>query len=110
MVLAQSNPKVATEIPAENFIELLLSGTWTDLNKASSLLSYMTQGRSPELLAQLRRRAVLDRLIEIARWHTGHVEAARYILGRIARIDEERLVRLVTAGKVEVILNGLQDR
>jgi HEAT repeats len=66
MALAQSNPKVATEIPAGGFIELLLSGTWTDLNKASSLLSSMTRGRSPELLAHLCRGEVLDRLIEMA--------------------------------------------
>jgi hypothetical protein len=110
MVLAESDPKVATEIPARGFVELLLSGIWTDLNKASSLLSYMTRSRDPEILARLRRGEVLDRLIEIARWRTGRAEAARYILGRIAGIDEERLVQLVTAGKVEEILNGLQDR
>lgn len=110
LVLAESSPKVAAEIPAPGFIELLLSGTWTDLNKASALLSSMTRSRNASVPAQLRRGEVKERLIEIARWRTGHAEAARYILGRIAGIEEGRLEQLVTAGKVEEIINELQGK
>lgn len=62
------------------------------------------------MLAQLRRRDVRERLIEMARWRTGHAEAARRILGRVAGIDEKRLVRLVAAGEVEAIIKSLSAR
>jgi hypothetical protein len=110
LVLADSNPNAATQIPADNFVELLLSGTWTDLNKASNLLSTMTLGRSPDILAKLGRGEVLERLIEIARWRSDHAYAARSILCRIAGIDEARIDQLVKAGEVDVITNALPDR
>ena len=107
IVLAESNPKLAREIPAEGFIEMLLSGTWTDLNKSSGLLDSITKGRGAKVMAQLRRREVLDRLIEMARWRS-HGDAAKYILGRVAGIDESRLGQLVRTGQAEVIINELQ--
>ncbi|HET9532669.1 MAG TPA: hypothetical protein VFQ92_20110, partial [Blastocatellia bacterium] len=110
LVLVESNPNLARDIPAEDFIELLLSRTWTDLNKASNLLSSLTRDRNPRLLAQLRKAEVRERLIEMARWRTDHAEAARYILGRMAGVAEERLQQLVTAGEVEAILNRLRDK
>ena len=108
MVLVESNPKLAKEIPAGDFAELLLSGSWTDLNKASFLLAAITKSRNPEVLLQLGSKDVLQRLVEIAHWRTGHAEAAQYILGRIAGIDEEKLIQLVTARNVESIINRLQ--
>jgi hypothetical protein len=110
VVLANSNLKRATEIPAEGFIELMLSGTWTDVNKASSLLSVLTQARSADLLEKLRRKEVLERLIEIARWRTSHANAARSILGRLGGIDEERLGKFVAAGEVDTIINSLKGK
>jgi len=107
IVLAKSSPKVASGIPATSFIELLLSGTWTDLNKASNLLNLISKRRNKEILAQLRRREVLERLIEIARWRS-HGEPARYILGRVAGIDESRLEQLVVTKQVEVIIAALR--
>ncbi len=104
MVLAGSNTKVAAQIPASHFVEMLLSGIWTDLNKSSVLLSAITKNRDSDLLRQLRRKEVVDRLIEMARWRTGHEQAAQYILGRLAGIDEEQLGQLVNAGKVEAII------
>ena len=109
IVLAESSRKVARKIPAAGFIEQMLSGTWTDLNKASNLLDSITKSRDPKVLAQLRRREVLARLIEIARWRS-HGEPARYILGRIAGIAESRLKQLVETGRVEVIINELQGK
>jgi hypothetical protein len=109
IVLAESNPNIASEIPAEDFIEMLLSGTWTDINKTGGLLDSITRGRDAKVLAQLRRPEVLDRLIEIARWRS-HGESARYILGRIAGIGESRLSQLVTNGQVEDIINELRGK
>lgn len=108
-VLAASDSRLAQDLPAEGFVELLLSGTWTDLNKASSLLSSITSKRSPRLFARLRQAEVLERLIETARWRTGHETAARMILGRLAGIDEQRLAQLVAAGEVQDILDALQS-
>jgi hypothetical protein len=109
IVLAESSPKVAMKIRAVGFIELLLSGTWTDLNKAGGLLNAITKSRDAKALAELRKREVLDRLIEIARWRS-HGESARYILGRIAGIEEDRLKQLVKTGKVEEIISELQGK
>jgi len=110
VVLAESNPRVAAQIPSESYVDLLLSGDWTDLNKVSWLLSAITRSRNTEALTQLRGRETLERLIEMARWRTGHAYDARTILGRIAGIDERRLQQLVLAGQVEVIINSLQDK
>jgi hypothetical protein len=108
IVLAKSGSKVAEEIPATDFIELLLSGTWTDLNKASSLLDPLTKSRNAKVLAQLQKREVRERLIEMARWRVGHAEPARYILGRIAGIDESRLKQLVASKQVDEIIDAVR--
>jgi hypothetical protein len=107
-VLAQSDPKVAARIPAEQFIAMLNSGSWTDRNKAGFLLDELSMRRKPELLSRLRSQA-LDSLIEMARWRSrGHAGTAQILLGRIAGIEETRLQQLVEAGEVEQILNALK--
>lgn len=83
LVLAKSSPKVAMKIPVASFIEQLLSGTWTDLNKASALLDFITKSSKGKILVALRQKEVRDRLIEMARWRTGHGEPARSILARM---------------------------
>jgi hypothetical protein len=108
IVLAKSGSQVAQEIPAEGFIELLLSGTWSDLNKASSLLDPLTKSRNAKILAQLKKREVKERLIEMARWRVGHAEPARYILGRIGGIDESRLKQLVASKQVDEIIDAVR--
>jgi hypothetical protein len=106
-VLVQSNPKLAAEIPPDFFIDMLLSGQWTDLNKAGMLLCAMTVDRANEkALALLRRSDVRERLIELARWRTGHAEDARYLLGRSSGIPEERLKQLFKAGNSEEIVKA----
>lgn len=107
-VLAESGPKVADRIPAEGFVAMLSSGSWTDRNKAGFLLTELSKGRPPRLLNQLRSQ-VLDSLIEMARWHSrGHADFARILLGRIAGIEEARLQQLVDAGQVDQIILPLQ--
>jgi hypothetical protein len=106
-VLLGSNPQLAKQIPPDSFIEMLLSGTWTDANKASFLISELTRSRDPKLLARLRKTEVLARLFEMARWRTEHANTARAILGRIAGIEETRLQRLLANGQVDVIVNAI---
>lgn len=107
-VLAQSSPKVADRIPAEGFVAMLSSGSWTDRNKAGFLLTELSQRRPPRLLNQLRLQAV-DSLIEMARWRSrGHADFARILLGRIAGIEETRLQQLLDAGQIDQIIQSLQ--
>jgi hypothetical protein len=109
-VLAESSPKVADRIPAEGFVAMLSSGSWTDRNKAAFLLTELTKRRDPRLLTQLRSQA-LDSLIEMARWRSrGHADFARILLGRIAGIEETRLQQLVGAGRVDEVIEALKWR
>lgn len=109
-VLAQSDPKVAARIPAAGFIEMLNSGKWTDRNKAVGLLYGLSQWRDPKLLAALRAQA-LDSLLEMARWRSGHAFAARMILGRMAGLEEARLLKLAgDNAQVDVILGAVQRK
>jgi hypothetical protein len=81
IVLAKSSQKIAAQIPLAEFVEQLLSGTWTDVNKSSALLDIITRGGSaPPVLG---RPDVRTRLIEIARWRTSHGQPARDILKRL---------------------------
>lgn len=107
IVLVGAKPELAGRIQPDVFIQMLMSGTWTDVNKSSGLLNALTKSRNPLLLAKLSQPAIVERLIEIARWRTGHASAARAILGRIAGIDEKRLTELVAAGQVDQIINAL---
>jgi hypothetical protein len=107
-VLAQSNSRVAVRIPAEHFVAMLNSGSWTDRNKAGFLLDELSSRRNPKLLSRLRSQA-LDSLIEMARWRSrGHAGTARILLGRIAGIEETSLQQRVGAGEVDQIINALK--
>ena len=94
LVLANSSEKAASMIPADGFVEMLNSGEWTDRNKAAGLLLQLTKSRSPRLLSLIRRSS-LESLIEMAGWANDHAQAARTILGRIARIEENKLEMMV---------------
>jgi len=107
-VLADSSPKIAAQIPAGPFVEMLNSGSWTDRNKGGWVLESLTKGRDPKPLAQLRSEALVS-LIEMAHWRsTGHAYTPRILLGRIAGIEEERLKKLASADNADEIINALQ--
>jgi hypothetical protein len=92
--ILRADPSVAAQILPDNFIDMIRSGTWTDRNKASSVLWPLTQSRDPKLLARLKSEAS-DALLEMARWRTnGWAYAPRVILARIAGIPEERIDQL----------------
>ena len=109
-VLAKSSQKIAGQIPADGFVEMLSSGSWTDRNKAGYLLGELSRNRNPKLLRLLRSRA-LDSLIEMARWRSAlHAVFARSLLGRIAGIREEELARMADAVYMEKVIRSLQTR
>jgi hypothetical protein len=109
-VLVRSNAALAAEIPADSFIEMLNSGTWTDRNKGTSLLMELTAKRDPDLLAKILPVA-LDSLTEMASWRRpSHAFFARMVLGRIAGIPEDRLKELAWNGPVEAIIEAAGRR
>jgi hypothetical protein len=106
-VLLQARPEFARDVPAASFLPLLSSPVWSDHNKGVMLVEALTKNRDPELLRQLRASA-LDNLLEMARWRSaGHAASARMLLGRIAGIEEGRLLKLVASGDVQAIVNSL---
>jgi len=108
-VLGESSSAIAALIPADGFISMLNSGSWTDRNKAGYLLRILTKPRDPRLLKMLRARAT-DSLLEMARWREpGHAISARMILGRIAKIDENRLEQLVANKEVDLIIEAFKN-
>ena len=71
------------------------------------ILDSMTKSRDPDRIEQLRLGA-LDALLEMARWkYAGHALPARWLLGRIAGINEGILNELAIAGRVEEIIRKL---
>jgi hypothetical protein len=107
-VLVEAGAVNAKTIPIGFLIDMLNSGTWTDRNKASHLVTLLSKTRDPRLLHQLRVRA-LSSLIEMARWRDpAHADDARMILGRVARLPENELVKLVAGGEVEQIVAAAQ--
>jgi beta-lactamase class A len=109
-VLASAHAKASFEIPAEPFIEMLSSESWTDRNKAGFLLEAITASRNPKVLAELRSEA-LEPLIEMAKWHaSGHAGVYRIILGRIGGIDEARLQEMTEkSDQVEALVAAARN-
>ena len=92
-VLSRSGAKLAAPVPAAPFVELLYSGTWTDRNKAAGALVGLTHGRDASVFAAIQAQG-LEPLAEIARWGSdGHAYGAKWILGRLAGLDETTIGR-----------------
>jgi hypothetical protein len=109
-VLARSNSRTATQIPAADFIAMLSSGSWSDRNKSGLLLERLTVSRDPKLLDELRVEA-LQALLEMARWRSpGHSYPFKIMLGRIAGIDEKRLEEVVEKGQDRIIFEVIERR
>lgn len=107
-VLVEAGAVTVETISAGLFIDMLNSGTWTDRNKASHLLVVLSKRRDPRLQHQLRLRALAS-LIEMARWRDPkHADDARFILGRVAGLPENQLVKMVAGGEVEQIVSAAQ--
>src|SRR5262245_36938974 len=106
-VLATSSTELAAAIPAGKIVALLNSGVWDDRNKSAMLLDVLTRPRDSRLLQMLRSQA-RQSLMEMARWKDpNHAWDARMILGRIAGIEEKRLLQLTSSGSAEEIISAL---
>lgn len=107
-VLASARQTGGIQVQPAPFIDFLFSGNWTDRNKSSLLLEQLTRRRDPALLKELRTSALAP-LIEGARWtDPGHCDPFLAILGRIGRIPEPRLEKLIVAGDRAQIVQAAQ--
>lgn len=93
--ILRADSSIASQAPAEPFLDLVRSGVWTDRNKGAMVLWPLTESRDPQLLARVRSEA-WDALVEMARWRVaGWSTPARFILARAAGMPEARIVALV---------------
>ena len=107
---AQKDPDRKIQVPADSFVDLLNSLTWTDRNKSSLALMSLTEPRDPALLSRLREKAV-PALTEMARWKSrGHAIAAVMILGRVAGVPESDLASAVAIGSHATIVDDALKR
>jgi len=89
---SQSHPVLNIIIPAKPFIRMVNSIVWTDRNKGCWVLMQLTQKRNPEILKQIKNEAISS-IIEMAKWKDrGHAFFPFIILGRIAGVDENKLI------------------
>jgi hypothetical protein len=107
---AQKAPDRKIQVPADPFVDLLNSLTWTDRNKSSLALMSLTEPRDPALLSTLREKAV-PALTEMARWKSrGHAIAPVMILGRVAGIPEKDLTSAASIGSHATIVDAALKR
>jgi hypothetical protein len=71
--ILRRDPTTASRIPLASFIDVLLSGTWTDRNKVSLVLVSLTQSRDSVLLHRIQSEAVT----RFSKWLTGASSGAR---------------------------------
>jgi hypothetical protein len=102
--LAGKDPEQGIRVSPTWFIEMLNSIIWTDRNKAAGALARLTESRDPNVLAQIRERA-LPSLIDMARWKSlGHALAAFLILGRLAGLPEAEIQAAWSKGEREEVI------
>lgn len=91
-IYAGKHPELNITIAPDLFIQMLNSIVWTDRNKGTALLMYLTETRNQALLNKIKQQA-LPSLIEMARWNDrAHAFFSFIILGRIAGVEDEILL------------------
>lgn len=103
-VYAKRHPEVGIRIPPTWLIEMLNSLVWTDRTTAAVNLVNLTEDRNPEVLSQIRERALAS-LVEMAQWkHLAHALAAFILLGRVVGMKEDEIQKAWEAGDREAVL------
>jgi hypothetical protein len=86
------------------FVELLNSLVWDDRHRAADALAQMAEVRNPNILEELRVRA-LPSLIEMARWRTApDAWPAFLLLGRVAGLSEKQIRDAWDRGDREAVI------
>ena len=107
-VLLRARPELSRLVPADRYIDLLDSGTWTDRNKGSLTLMALTSQRDPQLLQALRARASTS-LLEMAQWPRGHAHSPRIILAHVAGIPESQIAAIVDEEPPHTLLQAFRE-
>ncbi len=100
---SQSNPDLKIQIPADPFIDMMNSISWTDRNKSSFVLLSLTNNRDKGLLSQLKKEA-LKPIVDMAKWKSaGHSMPGYVMLGRIADWSDKEIMDGLNGDKKEAI-------
>jgi hypothetical protein len=100
---SQSNPDLKIKIPADPFIHMINSISWTDRNKSSFVLLSLTNSRDKKLLKQLKQQA-LKPIVDMAKWKSnGHSMPGYTLLGRIAGWSDKEIMDSVNSDRIETI-------
>jgi hypothetical protein len=92
-VLSKLKPSLDIRISPTWMVEMLNSLVWTDRTTAAVNLVNLTEDRNPDVLGQIRDRA-LPAVMEMAQWkHLAHALPAFILLGRVAGMKEEEIQR-----------------
>jgi HEAT repeats len=81
--IVSGDPAAASQVRPDDFIAMLHSGSWTDRNKSSVVLMFLTKSRNPSLLARIQSEDA-PALAEMANWRGSWAIPARFIRERIA--------------------------
>jgi hypothetical protein len=103
-VYARLHPDSGIKLEPTWFIEMLNSLSWSDRQRALSALQLLTDSRDPQMLGQLRLRA-LPALAEMSRWKTlEHALPAFILTGRVAGLTEQQIQDAWTRGDRESVI------
>jgi hypothetical protein len=103
-VYARLQPDSGIKLEPTWFIEMLNSLSWSDRQRALSALQLLTDSRDPQMLGQLRQRA-LPALAEMSRWKTlEHALPAFILTGRVAGLTEQQIQDAWTRGDRESVI------
>ncbi|HYH16526.1 MAG TPA: HEAT repeat domain-containing protein, partial [Flavisolibacter sp.] len=101
------HPELQIQIPAQPFISMLNSISWTDRNKAALVLFHLSRTRNPILMQQLKE-AALPSLLEMVQWKSKqHVLLYYILLGRMAGLEDERLFTAFSSDRFADMLNEI---
>jgi hypothetical protein len=107
-VLLTGKPELSRRVPAERFIDLLSSGTWSDRNKGLAVIEAIVVHDDARLLRDLRARATAA-LVDMAQWPPLHARSARVILAHMAGIPEREIDAVVDEEPPKTLLQKFRD-
>ena len=105
--LAADQPDLGIEFPVDNFIDMANSIIYADRKMGVNVLRKISAARNPEVLAQLRERA-MPSLLEMSRWsYSGHSWGPYQILGRVVGLSEQEIDTTFDSGEKTAIQRAL---
>jgi hypothetical protein len=103
-VLAHQDSELGIRVQPTWVVEMLNSIVWSDRYRAAGALVGITESRDPDLLQELRERALLS-LTGMARWKTlTHALPAFILVGRIAGLPDNQIYDAWNKGNRETVI------